>query len=64
MEFLKNIKNKTLLITDNSLKNKILDEINSLDNLVNIKIITKEEFIKRYYFDYNEETIYYVKNTT
>jgi len=62
MEFLKNIKNKTLLITDNSLKNKILDEINSLDNLVNIKIITKEEFIKRYYFDYNEETIYYVKN--
>ena len=60
MNFLKKIENKTLLIAPSILKNKILDEINKLDKLINIKIMSKEEFNKHYFFDYNEETIYYL----
>ena len=63
MEFLENIFTKTLLITPNNLKEKVLEEISKLDRLINIKIMTKEEFSKHYFFDYSKETIYYlVKN--
>ena len=60
MEFLKNINQKTLIITNNNLKEKILEFINSLDKLINVKLMTKSEFSKHYFYDYNEETIYYV----
>lgn len=60
MEFLKNISEKTLIITNNNLKEKILEFINSLDKLINVKLMTKSEFSKHYFYDYNEETIYYV----
>ena len=63
MEFLENIFTMTLLITPNNLKEKVLEEISKLDRLINIKIMTKEEFSKHYFFDYSKETIYYlVKN--
>ena len=60
MEFLKNINQKTLIITNNNLKEKILEFINSLDKFINVKLMTKSEFSKHYFYDYNEETIYYV----
>lgn len=60
MKFLKDINKKTLLIASSDLKEKILEEINKIDKLINIKIMSKEEFSKRYFFSYNEETIYYI----
>ncbi|MBQ8472261.1 MAG: PD-(D/E)XK nuclease family protein [Bacilli bacterium] len=60
MEFLKNINEKTLIITNNNIKEKILEFINSLDKLINFKLMTKSEFSKHYFYDYHEETIYYV----
>lgn len=51
--------NKILIIKDN-IKKYILNEINKEHKLLNIKLITLTELKKKYYFDYNEETIYYV----
>ena len=62
MEFLKYIETKTLLIAPSNLKNKILEEISKEERLINIKIMTLEEFNKHYFFDYDEETIYYIYN--
>ena len=55
-----NINNNTLLIVPNILKNKVLKRI---DKLINFKIMSLEEFIRSYYFDYDSKTIYYlIKN--
>ena len=48
------IENNTLLIVPNSLKNNIIKNIKTL---VNYKIMSLDEFVKKYYFDYNEESI-------
>ncbi|MGM9834249.1 MAG: PD-(D/E)XK nuclease family protein [Bacilli bacterium] len=50
----------TILIVPQSIKQKILLEINSLKKIINIKIYTINEFISKYYFSYDEKTIYYV----
>ena len=60
MDFLKNIKNKTLIIVEDNLKNKILEMIDKQNKLINLKILTITEFYKRYFFDYNKETLYYL----
>lgn len=57
---MKNLKDNTLLIIPNNLKEKILLNFNS--ELKNIKVITINDFIKNYYFDYTLETIYYLMN--
>lgn len=57
MNLIDNIKNKTLIITTVENKNKILLNLNKL---YDIKFMTKEDFLKKYLFDYNEETIYYI----
>ncbi|MDD3452961.1 MAG: PD-(D/E)XK nuclease family protein [Bacilli bacterium] len=57
MDILNNIKDNTLIITSNENKKKILCNINKL---YNIKFMTKTQFIKKYLFDYDEKTIYYV----
>ena len=63
MDFLNNLKEQSLLIIPNNLKTKVLEEINKQDKLINVKILTFKEFNKHYFFDYNQETIYYlVKN--
>ena len=62
MKFLENIKENTLLIIDNSLKEKILEEINNYPKLLNIKIMTLTDFYKHYFYDYNKETLYYLIN--
>ncbi len=60
MNFLKEITDKTLLIVDNDMKDKVLENINLETNLINVKVMTKLEFLKHYFFDYNEEAVYYV----
>lgn len=53
------IENNTLLIVPNTMKNNIIKK-NKI--LVNYKIMSLDEFIKKYYFDYNEESIYFLIN--
>ena len=54
------IKDNTLIITND--KNKLIKEISLLNNIASIKIITMNELINSYYFDYDEKTIYYLMN--
>lgn len=51
-------KNNQIIITSSVNKKNLLKKINK--ELINIKIYSINEFNKLYYFDYNEETIYYV----
>lgn len=51
-------KNGQLIITSNVNKHNLLRKLNK--ELINIKVYSINEFNKLYYFDYNEETIYYV----
>ena len=55
---LENIENNSILIIPNSIKNKIIKELNK--KLLNIKIMTLQELIKKYTFDYNEKTVYHL----
>ncbi|MBQ8891354.1 MAG: PD-(D/E)XK nuclease family protein [Bacilli bacterium] len=59
MNYLDNIENNTLIICNNSIKEKILLESSKL---LNIKIMSLKEFYNNYFFSYDEKTIYYVKN--
>ena len=54
---LKDIKDNTIIICNNSYKIQILK---SIKKLINIKFMSMDEFIKSYYFDYDEKTILYV----
>lgn len=54
-----NIDNNTILIVPNKLKKDLLKRIKKL---INFKIISLEEFIKNYYFDYDNRAIYYLMN--
>lgn len=47
----------TILIVPSAIKKDILLRI---DKLINIKVYTIDELIKKYYFDYDKKTIYYV----
>ena len=48
-----------IIIINNNMKNSLLKRINKL---LNIKIITLSELKKKYFFDYDNQTIYYVCN--
>lgn len=54
------LKNNNLIICPNSLKRKIISEINNNDKIISFKIIDSNEFKKNYFFDYNKKTIYYL----
>lgn len=60
MEFLKQIKEETILIVPNTLRSKILKYIDSLDKLVNIKLFSLDEVKRRLYFDYDASAILYL----
>ena len=52
--------NNNLLIVPSNIKEKILEEQNKKEELVNTKIMTLKEFINHYYFTYDKKTIYYL----
>jgi len=58
MKFLDDIKNETVVICNDSDRLKILKR----NKLVNIKVMNMQQFISKYYFDYDEETILYIMN--
>ncbi len=60
MGFLKEINEETLFIVPNNLKTKVLRKINSINKLINIKLISFEELKKEVLFNYDEETILYL----
>lgn len=54
------ITDNSLLIVPNNIKEDILKELNNNNQLLNIKFMSKEELKKKYYFDYDNRTIYYL----
>ena len=63
MNLFDNLKNNTLIITSNENKTFILNYLSKKQKqLIDIKFITLDQFIKNYYFDYNDETITYLIN--
>ena len=54
---LEDIKNNSIVICNSNYKIKLLK---SIKKLINIKFISMDEFIKSYYFDYDEKTILYI----
>jgi len=59
MNRLKIIKDNSIVICNSNYKLRILKNINQL---LNIKFISMNEFIKSYYFDYDEKSIIYLIN--
>ena len=55
---LNKIENNSILIIPNTIKNKVIKELNK--KALNIKIMPLNELIKKYTFDYNEKTIYHL----
>lgn len=49
-----------LIIAPNYLKKEILKDISKQKKLINIKIMTKEDFIKNYYGTYKKESLYFL----
>lgn len=54
------IKDNSILIIPSSLKNNVLKELSSSSKLLNIKIISREEFIERSTFVYQDEAILFL----
>ena len=49
-----------LIIAPNHIKKELLKEISKNNQLINIKIMTKEEFIQNYYGTYKKEALYFL----
>ena len=60
MKLLDFIKNDSILIIPNNIKNKVLLEIESGNFLLNIKFMSLDEFKKEYYFNYKKEAILFI----
>lgn len=50
----------TLIICPNEEKMKILDKLSKEEKIYDIKFMTKEEYKKNYFYNYNESTLYYL----
>ena len=55
-----NIKDETLIICPSTYKDEILDYLTNNKLIINIKIMSFNEYIKNYYFDYDIKTIKYL----
>ena len=57
------LKDNSIIITTEENKEYLLNEINHhIKNKLSLKFMTKEEFLKHLFFDYNDETIIYLMN--
>ena len=56
------IKNNDIIVTENIYKLDILNKLNIKKELINVKFITKKEFLSKYYFSYDEKAVYYLMN--
>lgn len=62
MDFKSIISDNTLIICDNEIKVKILSHLNDINEIYNIKFMSMNEIIKKIFFDYDKEAIYYLMN--
>lgn len=62
MDYKNILEDNILVICDNDIKEKILSFLNTDSNIYDIKFMTINEVIKKLYFDYNKESIYYLVN--
>ena len=60
MNFLNDIKEKTIIICPNDVKRKLLYALNSLDKLVNIKMYSLDELKHMILFDYDKDAVLYL----
>ena len=60
MDFLSEIKEKTIIICPFNVKDKLLSVINKYDYLINVKFYSLEEIKHLVYFDYEEDAILYL----
>ena len=60
MKFIDSLENNMLIVTENCYRKSILKELDSVSKILNINFISKSEFIKRFYFDYDERAVYYL----
>lgn len=54
------LKDGDIIVTSFSYKTDILEKLNSRNNFLDIKFMTKKEFISKYYFSYNFRAVYYL----
>ena len=60
MKILDYIKDDSIIIIPNNIKEKVLLEIDSKDKFMNIKFMSLDEFKSEYYFNYDKEAILYI----
>ena len=60
MNFLNDIKTKTIIVCPNNIKNKLLNIINSYDHLINVKLYSLDELKRLIYFNYDINAILYL----
>ena len=56
------VQENLLIICPNEEKMKILDKISKEEKIYDIKFMTKEEYKKNYFFNYDEKSLYYLLN--
>lgn len=54
------LKENNLIICPNSLKKKIIEEINKNEQLISYKIMDLDSFMENYFFSYDKKTIFYL----
>ena len=57
---LEELKDETLIICPNAYKNEILEFLTNNKLIINIKIMSFNEYKRNYYFDYDIKTIKYL----
>ena len=62
MNFLDDINDKTIIVCSNNVKEKVLDNINRFDRLINVKIYSLSEIKRNVLFDYDDNAILYLMN--
>ena len=62
MDFKTIAEDNLLIICDNDIKKKMLSFLNAEKNIYDIKFMNINEVVKKLYFDYDKESIYYLMN--
>ena len=62
MDFKTIVEDNLLIICDNDIKEKMLSFLNAEKNIYDIKFMNINEVVKKLYFDYDRESIYYLMN--
>ena len=60
MDFIKNIKNNSLLIIPNNIKEKVIEYISSLDKIIDVKILSLNELKEELLFNIDDESILFL----